>query len=282
MKTVDLHTHSTASDGSVAPKELVAMAARQGLSAIAVTDHDTLSGIDEALEAAEHFGIEVIPGVEISCVWQEKELHMLGFYIDHKNPALNRFLAEAVEKRAERNRSMLAAFQADGFDLTMEDLTCGYPETTITRAHFARALLSHGYVSSIDQAFKKYLNPGRPYYRDREKVSPEESIAAIRAAGGFPVLAHPCQYKLGWAKTEELIALLKEAGLRGLECFHSSNNQEESRKLRSLAMKYGLAPTGGSDFHGKAKPDIELGKGRGRLIVPALYLDDIKLAMFLA
>ena len=177
---------------------------------------------------------------------------------------------------------MLAAFNKDGFEITVEDLHCGNPKTVITRAHFARALLKRGYVSSVDQAFRKYLNPDRPYYRSRELITPEEVLNALQAAGGFPVLAHPLQYKLGWAGTEELISQLTDHGLCGLECFHSSNNQDESGKLRKLAKKYSLAPTGGSDFHGAAKPDIEIGSGRGGLRVSALYLDDIKLSMFMA
>lgn len=281
MKLIDLHLHSTASDGSLTPTEVVKLAEKKGLTAIALTDHDTVSGIEEALAAAADMEMEVIPGIEISCIYQEKEIHILGLYIDPKNDALNTFLREAAAKRAARNQLILDAFNRDGFSITREDLLCGNPGTIITRAHFARALLARGYVSSVDQAFKKYLDSGRPYYRKRETITPAEALGAIKAAGGFSVLAHPCQYKFGWKGTEELILFLKPLGLRGLECFHSSNNQEESRKLRALAMKHGLACTGGSDFHGAAKPDIDIGCGRGNLRVPALYLDDIKLAMFL-
>ena len=282
MKLIDLHVHSTASDGSLTPTEVVNRAAGLGLTAMALTDHDTVSGIDEALKAAKNLDMEVIPGIEVSCIYKEKEIHILGLYIDHTNPELLSFLKEASRKRYDRNIEMLAAFNKDGFEITVEDLHCGNPKTVITRAHFARALLKRGYVSSVDQAFRKYLNPDRPYYRSRELITPEEVLNALQAAGGFPVLAHPLQYKLGWAGTEELVSMLKEHGLCGLECFHSSNNQDESGKLRKLAKKYALAPTGGSDFHGAAKPDIEIGSGRGGLRVSALYLDDIKLSMFMA
>ncbi|MBQ7796142.1 MAG: PHP domain-containing protein [Lachnospiraceae bacterium] len=279
-KYIDLHVHSTASDGSFTPTEVVQMANDAGMIAIALTDHDTVSGISEAIEAAEDLDLQVVPGVELSCIYKEKEIHILGLYIDHKDEALNSFLTETARKRAARNEEMLAAFRADGFDITMDDLLHGNSKTTITRAHFARALVEKGYVTSPDQAFKKYLNPDRPYYRKREVITPEESIQAIRNAGGFPVLAHPCQYKLGWKETEELILYLQSVGLRGLECFHSSNNQYESGKLRMLADKHALAITGGSDFHGAAKPDIKIGTGRGGLKVQAYYLDVIKLAMF--
>ena len=282
MKLIDLHVHSTASDGSLTPTEVVNRAAGLGLTAMALTDHDTVSGIDEALKAAKDLDMEVIPGIEVSCIYKEKEIHILGLYIDHTNPELLSFLKEASRKRYDRNMEMLAAFNKDGFEITVEDLHCVNPKTVITRAHFARALLKRGYVSSVDQAFRKYLNPDRPYYRSRELITPEEVLNALQTAGGFPVLAHPLQYKLGWAGTEELVSMLKEHGLCGLECFHSSNNQDESGKLRKLAKKYSLAPTGGSDFHGAAKPDIEIGSGRGGLRVSALYLDDIKLSMFMA
>ena len=249
---------------------------------MALTDHDTVAGIDEALEAAKDLDMEVIPGIEVSCIYKGKEIHILGLYIDHKDPKLLSFLKEASRKRYDRNMEMLAAFNKDGFEITEEDLLCGNPGTVITRAHFARALLKNGYVTSVDQAFKKYLNPDRPYYRSRELITPEEVLATLLGSGGFPVLAHPLQYKLGWAGTEELVSMLTDHGLRGLECFHSSNNQDESGKLRKLAKKYSLALTGGSDFHGAAKPDIEIGSGRGGLRVSALYLDDIKLSMFMA
>jgi len=280
MKFVDLHVHSTASDGSFTPTEVVNLANDAGLTAIALTDHDTIAGISEAITAAESLDLQVVPGVELSCIYKEKELHILGLYIDHTSESLNTYLAETARKRAARNEEMVAAFQADGFDLTMDDLILGNPKTIITRAHFARALCNKGYVSSPDQAFKKYLNPDRPYYRKRAVITPEEAIRAIRNAGGFPVLAHPCQYKFGWNETEELILSLRELGLGGLECYHSSNNQYESGKLRVLADKHALAVTGGSDFHGAAKPDIQIGVGRGGLRVSAEYLDTIKLAMF--
>ena len=282
MKLIDLHVHSTASDGSLTPTEVVNRAAGLGLTAMALTDHDTVSGIDEALKAAKDLDMEVIPGIEVSCIYKGKEIHILGLYIDHTNPELLSFLKEASRKRYDRNMEMLAAFNKNGFEITVEDLHCGNPKTVITRAHFARALLKRGYVSSVDQAFRKYLNPDRPYYRSRELITPEEVLNALQTAGGFPVLAHPLQYKLGWAGTEELVSQLTDHGLCGLECFHSSNNQDESGKLRKLAKKYSLAPTGGSDFHGAAKPDIEIGSGRGGLRVSALYLDDIKLSMFMA
>ncbi len=281
MKLIDLHVHSNASDGSLSPSEVVRRADRLGLCAVALTDHDTVGGLDEAIAAAEDLEIELVPGIEAACGYLDREIHVLGLYIDHHDETLLSFLRTAVDRRVKRNEALLAAFREGGFDITTDDLVRVNPRTTVTRAHFAGALLAHGYVRSVDEAFKKYLNPGMPYYRKREMMAPEEVFAALKAAGGFPVLAHPCQYKLGWKGIEEMILSLKPLGLRGLECFHSSNNQEESRKLRELAIRHGLAVTGGSDFHGAAKPDIEIGSGRGNLRVSASYLDELKLAMFL-
>lgn len=281
MKLIDLHVHSTASDGSFTPEEVTALASEAGLTAIALTDHDTVSGVGEALASAGDSPLEVVPGVELSCLYKEKEIHILGLYIDHTDKTFLDFLNHAEIKRNSRNQLMLAAFQKDGFPITTEDLVMGNPDTVVTRAHFARALVKKGCVSSVDQAFKKYLDPDRPYYRKREIITPAEAIQAIRNAGGFPALAHPCLYRLGWMQTEELVRSLKELGLGGMECWHSSNYAEESSKLCRMADRYSLLPTGGSDFHGAAKPDIRIGSGRGNLRVPAEYLDALKLAMFL-
>ena len=165
--------------------------------------------------------------MELSCLYKEKEIHILGLYIDHTDKAFLDFLDQAEIKRNSRNQLMLAAFQKDGFPITMEDLVMENPDTVVTRAHFARALVKKGCVSSVDQAFKKYLDPDRPYYRKREIITPAEAIQAIRNAGGFPVLAHPCLYRLGWMQTEELVRNLKELGLGGMECWHSSNYGEQ-------------------------------------------------------
>lgn len=281
MKLIDLHVHSTASDGSFSPSALVDEAEKKGLSAIALTDHDTTSGVAEALSAAEDRSLEVIPGIELSCDWSGKEIHILGYFLEYDNTELLNFLSEARNRRAGRNEEMLAAFQKDGFPLSMDDLTAGNPGTVITRAHFARALLKHGCVSSVEQAFRRYLSPGCPYYRKKEEVTPARALEILRKAGAFPVLAHPCQYRFGWEKTEELVACLKSLGMKGLECFHSSNHAMESARLCEIADRMGLCPTGGSDFHGAAKPDISLGSGRGNLKIPAYYLDSIRLAMFL-
>ena len=276
MKFVDLHVHSNASDGTSTPSQVVALAAEKGLAAIALTDHDTIDGLFEAQAAAAGLPIEIIPGIELSCVYQGEEIHILGLYVD---PADRKFVAETgalKEIRKKRNEEMIRRFQNDGISITLDQVMAGNPDTVITRAHFARVLLEKGYVKNMDQAFKKYLDYSGPYCPRKEKITPEPAMKILTDCKASPVLAHPYQYHLGDKKTEELVRYLKELGLHGLEVYHSSNNQHESGKLKQLAKKYDLFPTGGSDFHGNNKPDISLGVGRGGLRISSLLLDDIK------
>lgn len=276
MNFIDLHVHSNASDGTLTPARVVELAAQKGLSAIALTDHDTIEGIPEALEAAKSLPLEVIPGIELSCVYQGEEIHILGLYVDLAD---KNFITETdtlKDIRMKRNTEMIHRFQNAGIDITLSEVQGGNPDTVITRAHFARVLLEKGYVKNMDQAFKKYLSYSGPYCPRKEKITPEHAMKILRDCKASPVLAHPYQYHLGDKKTEELVSYLKEMGLHGLEVYHSSNNQYDSGKLKKLAKKYQLFPTGGSDFHGTNKPDIDLGTGRGGLRISALLLDDIK------
>ena len=276
MNFIDLHVHSNASDGTLTPAGVVELAAQKGLSAIALTDHDTIEGIPEALEAAKSLPLEVIPGIELSCVYLGEEIHILGLYVDLAD---KNFLTETdtlKDIRMKRNTEMIHRFQNAGIDITLLEVQAGNPDTVITRAHFARVLLEKGYVKNMDQAFKKYLSYSGPYCPRKEKITPEHAMKILQDCKASPVLAHPYQYHLGDKKTEELVSYLKEMGLHGLEVYHSSNNQYESGKLKKLAKKYQLFPTGGSDFHGTNKPDIDLGTGRGGLRISALLLDDIK------
>ncbi|MFT4007536.1 MAG: PHP domain-containing protein [Lacrimispora sp.] len=276
MRLIDLHVHSNASDGTCTPSQVVDLAVKKGLSAIALTDHDTIDGIPEAQSAAAGLPLEVIPGIELSCVYERGEIHILGLYVD---PGDERFRAETdalKEIRERRNEEIIRRFQESGISITLEEVMAGNPHTVITRAHFARILLEKGYVSSMDQAFRKYLDYSGPYCPRKEKITPEHAMKILTDCKASPVLAHPYQYRLGDKKTEELVRYLTALGLQGLEVYHSSNNQYESGKLKKLAKQYGLFPTGGSDFHGSNKPDIDLGSGRGGLRISSLLLDDIK------
>lgn len=276
MELIDLHVHSNASDGTLAPADVVALAAKKGLKAIALTDHDTIAGIGDAKKAAENFPVEVIPGIELSCVYHGEEIHILGLFVNPEDEGFVSGIDNLRKIREQRNEEMIRRFNEAGLSMTLSEVRGANPDTVITRAHFARALREKGYVKNTEEAFKKYLTYGCPYCPKKEQITPEYAMELLLSSNASPVLAHPYLYHLGDAKTEELVSFLKDLGLHGLEVYHSSNNQHESGKLKKLAKKYGLFPTGGSDFHGSNKPDIDLGSGRGGLRISALLLDDIK------
>lgn len=276
MGYVDLHVHSNASDGTFSPREVVKLAAQAGLSSIALTDHDTTAGIRDAVQTGCLYGVEVIPGIEVSGIWKGHEIHILGLFVEPEHPALLQILEQFQKHRRDRNEEMLRRFAADGIFLTQEELCRGNPGTVITRAHVARALLDRGLCSSMNQAFKKYLQLGGRYCPPKAGLSPKNVLDALNLCGAFAALAHPFQYKLGDKGTQELIAELAGLGMRGLEVYHSSHNSLDSMKLQKIAASYRLLPTGGSDFHGSNKPDIMIGRGRGGLRVSSLLLDDIK------
>lgn len=276
MGYIDLHVHSNASDGTLTPTEVVDLAARQRLDAIALTDHDTAAGIPEARQAALHTGVELVPGIEFSCTYREKEIHILGLFIHEEDPAFDAAVQNLFSVRTRRNEEMLRRFQAAGFAITEEDLREGNPDTVITRAHFARVLTAKGYAASTDQAFKRYLTYGGPYCVPKAPVTPEQIMDILKKNGAFISLAHVMQYNFGWADTEELIRHLTQLGLSGLEVYHPSHHKGQCQKLLELTKKYGLLPTGGSDFHGANKPDIQMGWGRGGLRIPRCLLDDVK------
>ena len=276
MSFIDLHLHSTASDGTCTPSEVVALAHEAGLSAMALTDHDTVAGMEEAMEKAAELSMELIPGIEFSCHMLGKEIHMLGFFVDYKDPDFLAQLELLRDNRSNRNLRILEAFQRDGFPITMEKLLHGNPDTVITRAHFARVLFEEGIIKTPSEAFEKYLNPGKKYYIPREHISPIDAIGYIHKANGVAVLAHPYEYKFSNIQLVQLIEELTAHGLDGIEVYHSNNYMQQSARLRELTHQYGLAATGGSDFHGANKPDIKVGVGRGGLKVHESLLTELK------
>lgn len=276
MRYVDLHVHSNASDGTLTPTEVVQLAIQKNLAAIALSDHDTVKGVEEAIQIAKGSDLEVIPATELSCYYKNAEIHVLGLYVDYKNADFLSELERLEEARKKRNFDMIALFQREGIDITLEDLLAGNPSSVITRAHFARVLVEKGICKDKKAAFDHYVGVGCPYYLPKPQVTPEVSIPLIVKAGGIPILAHPMLYKFGYQEIEEMIQYLIPLGLKGIEAYHSSNNISQSDKLRSLALKYHLVVSGGSDFHGANKPDIELGTGRGGLKITETILDCIK------
>ena len=274
MKTIDLHVHTTASDGTASPAEAVKLAKAAGLSAIAITDHDTVSGYAEAAEAGKALGVEVIPGIEISTKYG-RAVHILGYYIDPDSDKLAPVLEWVVHDRDERNRKMAELMAADGLPVSYEEMHRRFG-TVIGRPHFAEVLVELGLAKDIRDAFDRYVEKGQKYYLPRNFLSIERSIEIIREAGGVPVLAHPVQYKLDDAGLRELIEHCMESGLQGMECRYSGYSVEQSKYLGRLAEEYGLIKTGGSDFHGDNKRHISIGTGTGHLEVPYKYLEKLR------
>lgn len=275
-KIVDLHVHSTESDGTFTPEELVEEAKKVGLSAFALTDHDTVSGVKKALDAAKDTGIEVIPGVELSTDYNGKEVHIVGLYIDIEHPKLLSQTAAFRECRNNRNEKMIEALQKEGFDITFEKLVAENPDCVITRANIARYLYEHGMIKSVQEAFDKYIGDGCRCYINRFKVSPMDAVKLIKEAGGIAILAHPLLYHMSSVTLQKLIDELKAAGLDGIEAIYSTYTPGEERLVKKLAEENHLLVSGGSDFHGTNKPSIRLGTGRGQLYIPYSVLDTIK------
>lgn len=275
MKAIDLHVHSTRSDGSYTPTELVHYALEKGLSAFALTDHDTTDGIDEALSAAEGTGLTVIPGIEFSTEYEGRDIHIVGLYIDYRSEFFKSRLVHFVNGRTMRNREMCRRLTEHGMSVTYEELEAEFPDCVLTRAHFAEHLLKQGYVKSVREAFDRYIGDNGPCFVPRKKISPLRAVEIILKSGGFPVLAHPMLYHMGKEQLERLVATLKEIGLMGIEAVYSTHTPADERQIRALAQKYELCLSGGSDFHGTAKPGLDLGCGYGKLFVPEDFLDAI-------
>lgn len=274
---IDLHSHTTASDGSLTPRELVARAASRRVSALAVTDHDTLDGLEEAIAAGREFGVEIVPGLEISAEYSPGTMHILGYYISLDSSDLCEQLTSLRRARDERNPRIIGKLRALGIDITLEEVEQASGGKVVGRPHFARVMVEKGFVASAQEAFDRYLSKGAPAYVDKARLAPQAAIEAITRAGGVAVLAHPYQLKTRSAEElDKVIASLKEAGLDGMEVIYSRHSAAQIEDYRRLAARYGLMITGGSDFHGVTKPDIEIGIGLGNLSVPDELLDSVK------
>lgn len=276
MDRIDLHTHSTASDGSMSPAELMHHAKEAGLRAVALTDHDTTAGLAEARQEADRIGMELVCGVELAA-WQDNiEFHIVGLDIDDTQPEFLAAMEEMQQIREERNLKMITLMQEAGVDITPEKLRKQEGNGVLTRANFARYLVAVGFVKSLKEAFDRYLDKGKPFYLPRTKITPERAVSLIKEAGGIPILAHPLLYKLGKTTLEKYVGILKEMGLEGMEVYYSTNTPSDNIYLSRLANQFGLKYSGGSDFHGTYKPHIQIGKGRGRLVVPYDILEKLR------
>lgn len=282
MRQVDLHTHSTCSDGSYSVKELMDYAHEKGLSAVALTDHDTIDGLEEAIEyVAENYDdMEFVPGIEFSTVNEGKDVHVVGLYINPKDEKFKEKLKGFKEARVQRNIKMCEKLTKEGnMPITLDELMEMFPNTTITRAHYAKFMLEKGYISNRQEAFDRYIGDNCPYYVPRENITPEMAIELILENGGVPILAHPVLYHMSDAKLEALVVRLKNAGLVGLEAIYTTYEAYEERQMKELAAKHGLIISGGSDFHGSNKKGIDLAVGYGSLFVPEDVLTPIKNAV---
>ncbi len=270
---IDLHTHTTASDGSDSPRELIKRAKEGGLCAIAVTDHDTTDGLDEAVAAGKEFGVEVIPGIELSCNF-ETQMHLLGLFINRNCPRLQEELQMQVKHREERNLLMLQRLNQLGFSITVDDMRTLTTGTVWGRAHFAKLLFEKGYTKSVKEGFDAYLSQDGPVYVKRERLQPEKAIQLVLDAGGIPVLAHMHSLKLDLPHLKDLLIRLKQAGLMGAEVIYTEYTREQTKAYTALIEEVGLLKSGGSDYHGAMKPQIPL--SAEHLKIPYTMLKEIK------
>lgn len=276
MDLIDLHVHSNASDGTLSPSQVVDLASRQGLRAMALTDHDTLDGLEEALEAGKQYGIEVICGIEFSTSYQGRDVHIVGLDLNPDDVRFQEALKEFQLSRDRRNLAIIKRLQEHGVSISWDAMMENFSDCVWTRAHFARYLMEHGYVSSIKEAFPRYIGDRAPCFVPREKVTPYQAIRLIQDNGGIAVLAHPMLYGLGLEQLRLLFSRLRDAGLDAVEVFYSTNSQEEERLSRQLARDFNLKLSGGSDFHGSNKPHIQLGCGKGKLKIPYTVLENLR------
>lgn len=283
MKLIDLHVHSTASDGTLTPSELALYAKEKGLSAIALTDHDTIDGVAECQAKGLEIGLTVVPGIEFSADFFGKEVHMLGYYIDPDYKPFNNKLNSLIAARENRNQEMLDKLTALGCPLTMEEVMKDLDENTVlTRAHVAKALLEKGYIATRDEAFSRYIGDGKPAFVPKKRFTTKECIDLIHEAGGLAVLAHPLLYGYDKKDMTGILKGLQLEGLDGVECIYSTHTKDDTSHLLQVCKNLNLLPTGGSDFHGQNKPNLDLGCGYGELAIPYGLLEAMQIKLHLS
>lgn len=277
MSTIDLHMHSTYSDGTYTPAELVTCAKKKGLSAIALTDHDTIEGLNEARRQAELQNIRFINGVEINSFYflndTRVNIHVLGYLFDANK--MENYMEELKVLRYEHNKQILHALQSIGIELSYADLNMESDKNIITRLNFAKVLVQKGYAKTVKEALSGYLHKGGVAFVEYNNHPFSVVAQKIHEAGGFVSLAHPAEYRLNDEETESLVSTLKREGLDAIECIHPSQNASYSQKLQNYAKQYNLCMTGGSDFHGKSEDGIELGVGGDNMLIPESFLREI-------
>lgn len=275
MPGIDLHAHSTASDGTLRPAEVVQAAYDKGLTAIALTDHDTADGLPEFIAAGERIGIRTVPGCELSVTGERARFHILGLYLPATPQILSSHLEELREHRHQRNYIILDKLRELGCDISYDEVQEISGGGSVGRPHIAQALMKHGYVNSIDQAFKQYLAAGGKAYEPKKVLGAADAISLLKKEQATVMLAHPFQYALGMDVLAEELIKLKDLGLDGLEAYYNDHSPSKVQALAKLAAKLDLQISGGSDFHGDAKPAISLGTGRGSMHIPESVLETL-------
>ena len=278
---IDLHVHTTASDGQYSPTDIIGKAAEKNIKIIAITDHDTVSGLEEGKIAAKKAGITLVPGIELNIQGAplniNGEFHLLGLGLKQISPSLTDLIEEIINNRLERNQEIIKKIQADGFDLTLEEMEADFPNTVLGRPHFAAELVKKKIVKTRQAAFDKYLAKGRPWYVTRIGADLDDAIEAIKDSGGVPVIAHPMSLYLSWGKLPDALQDFYKRGVQGLEAFHPGARVTECLRLEELAHKIGFFVTAGSDFHGeKIRSDRRLGHTCGGKKIDDKYWEDIK------
>ena len=277
--SVDLHAHTTHSDGTFTPAELIKLANEKNLTAIAITDHDITSGIEEAISYSHKSGIKVVPGVELSVNYNlpgKGHLHILGLFIDPRHPLLNKSLQNLREERLKRNQKILDRLKELGKPVSRDDLNSEAGIGTVGRPHIAAVMLKKGYVKNIREAFQRFLKSGAPAYFDRMRLNADQAIDLIHLAGGIAIVAHPLSLGFSSFKAaEEYILQLKITGLDGIEVYCSGQEEKIRQTMIQFARENTMVVSGGSDFHGTVKPDLQLGSGRGDLDIPDQVYKDL-------
>lgn len=273
---VDLHTHTSASDGTDTPTELIIKAAKKNLASIAITDHDTLSGLEEAEDAGKQYQVEVIRGCELGVASEYGEIHLLGLWIPHHAVQLEKALKTLRKHRDERNKLIVDKINRLGIPLEYEDIVAKSFGETVGRLHIAQALMEKGYVSSVAEAFHKYLGYNALAYIPKVTLQAKEGIRLLVDSGAMVSFAHPMLLKCPKDWLEATLLQFKEYGLSAIEAYHSDHSSQDERYCVELAHRYGLGLTGGSDYHGEGKPLISLGKGRGGMRITVTMLDMLK------
>ena len=274
---IDLHVHTTASDGQYTPAQIIQKASEKNIKVIAITDHDTTAGLEEAKAEGKKLGLTVVPGIEINITFPTGEFHLLGLGLKETSKSLNIIVENVIKNRLERNLQIIEKINTDGIPLTLQELKEDFPDAVIGRPHFAAELVKHKVVKNRQQAFDQYLARGRKWYVPRICTNLDEAIVAIRESGGVPVLAHPMSLYLSWGRLPDFLSDCYEKGIVGIEAFHPGARVTECLRLEELGRKIGFVITAGSDFHGeKIRTDRKLGHTcGGKKIDDKYYFEEL-------